>query len=148
LNLSLKALVLFNTVPLFAHSQYNKRTSFSHFRDKKIILPKGTILKPKVHGEKQNGKSIFMSSHMFEEVETFKIEFLKASDFESMRKEVFTLNELRPENNQIILDIDDAQINELLLALSKRRIKFISEVRHDLEEYFMGFYNGGEIDDQ
>jgi ABC-2 type transport system ATP-binding protein len=89
-----------------------------------------------------------MSSHMFEEVETFKIEFLKASDFESMRKEVFTLNELRPENNQIILDIDDAQINELLLALSKRRIKFISEVRHDLEEYFMGFYNGGEIDDQ
>jgi ABC-2 type transport system ATP-binding protein len=130
-----------------------------------------------VRGEKQNGNSIFMSSHMFEEVEntcdrlaiikhgkmvstvtpkdirhaerkTFKIEFLNASDFESMRKEIFTLKELRPENNQIILDIDDAQINDLLAALSKRRVKFISEIKHGLEEYFMGYYNGGDTNDQ
>jgi ABC-2 type transport system ATP-binding protein len=130
-----------------------------------------------IHAEKQNGKSIFMSSHMFEEVEntcdrvgiikqgkmvntvtprdirhaerkTFKIEFLNASDFESMRKEVFTLREMRPENNQIILDIDDAQINELLSALSRRRVKFISEIKHGLEEYFLGYYTGGETNDQ
>jgi ABC-2 type transport system ATP-binding protein len=130
-----------------------------------------------VRAEKQNGNSIFMSSHMFEEVEntcdrvsiikqgrivatvtpkdirhaerkTFKIEFLNASDFESMCKETFQLKELRPENNQIVLDIDDAQINELLAALSKRRVKFISEIKHGLEEYFMGYYNGGETNDQ
>jgi ABC-2 type transport system ATP-binding protein len=130
-----------------------------------------------VQGEKHNGRSIFMSSHMFEEVEntcdrvsiikqgrivatvnpkeirhaerkTFKIEFLNANDFESMRKEAFTLKEFRPENNQIVLDIDDAQINELLAALSKRRVKFISEIKHGLEEYFMGYYNGGETYDQ
>jgi ABC-2 type transport system ATP-binding protein len=130
-----------------------------------------------IHGEKQNGKSIFMSSHMFEEVEntcdsvciikqgrivatvnpkdirrserkTFKIEFLNANDCESMRNEAFTLKEWRPENNQIVIDIDDARINELLSALSKRRVKFISEIKHGLEEYFMGYYNGGETNDQ
>lgn len=129
-----------------------------------------------VREEKQNGRSIFMSSHMFEEVEgtcdrvgiikhgrmvttvapkeirhadrkTFKIEFLIASDFESMSKEPFIIKELKPENSQIVLDIDDAQINELLSALSKRRVKFISEIKHGLEEYFMGYYNGDEVND-
>jgi ABC-2 type transport system ATP-binding protein len=130
-----------------------------------------------VREEKQNGRSIFMSSHMFEEVEntcdrvgiikhgkmvatvvpkdikhaekkTFKIEFLNANDFESMRNETFIIKELSSANNQIILDIDDAQINELLAALSKRKVKFISEIKHDLEEYFMGYYNGGNPNDQ
>jgi ABC-2 type transport system ATP-binding protein len=130
-----------------------------------------------VREEKQNGRSILMSSHMFEEVEdtcdrvgiikhgrmvvtvvpkdirhaerkTFKIEFLSANDFESMSKEAFIFKELRPENNQIVLDVDDANINELLSALSKRRVKFISEIKHGLEEYFMGYYNGGEPNDQ
>jgi ABC-2 type transport system ATP-binding protein len=130
-----------------------------------------------VREEKQNGRSIFMSSHMFEEVEdtcdrvgiikhgkmvttvtpkdikhaerkTFKIEFLNADDFESMRKEAYVFKELRPENNQIVLDIDDVNINELLSALSKRRVKFISEIKHGLEEYFMGYYNGDEANDK
>jgi len=130
-----------------------------------------------VREEKQNGRSILMSSHMFEEVEdtcdrvgiikhgrmvatiipkdirhaerkTFKIEFLSANDFDSMRKETFIIKELSPENNQIILDIDDAHINELLSALSKRKVKFISEIKHGLEEYFMGYYHGGEPNDQ
>lgn len=130
-----------------------------------------------VREEKQNGRSIFMSSHMFEEVEntcdrvciikqgrivatvtpkdirhaerkTFKIEFLNANDFESMRKEAYVFKEFRPENNQIVLDIEDANINELLSALSKRRVKFISEIKHGLEEYFMGYYNRDEANDK
>jgi ABC-2 type transport system ATP-binding protein len=127
--------------------------------------------------EKQNGRSILMSSHMFEEVEntcdrvgiikrgrmvatvapkeirhaerkTFKIEFLSASDFESMCKENFIIKELKPENNQVILDVDDAQINLLISALGKRNVKFISEIKHDLEEYFMNYYKGETVDDQ
>jgi ABC-2 type transport system ATP-binding protein len=127
--------------------------------------------------EKQKGRSILMSSHMFEEVEntcdrvgiikrgkmvatvapneikhaerkTFKIEFLSAADFESMRKENFTIKEVKPENNQIILDIDDAQINQLISVLGKRDVKFISEIKHDLEEYFMNYYKGETTDDQ
>jgi ABC-2 type transport system ATP-binding protein len=130
-----------------------------------------------IREEKKNGKSILMSSHMFDEIEntcdrvgiiklgkmvativpkdikhaankTFKIEFLNRDDFNSMSKESFTIRERKPENNQLILDIDDAQSGELFSALNKRRVKFISEIKHDLEEYFMSYYKGGEANDQ
>jgi ABC-2 type transport system ATP-binding protein len=121
--------------------------------------------------EKQKGKSILMSSHLFEEIEgtcdrigmikqgklisiintqdirnlemkTYKIEFLEHQDFESMLNETFAIRQTKPENRQIIVEIEDVQINELLLALSKRRVKFIREIKYTLEEYFMGYYKG------
>jgi ABC-2 type transport system ATP-binding protein len=130
-----------------------------------------------IREEKQNGRSILMSSHMFDEIEnscdrvgiikhgrivatidpkdikhaerkTFKIEFLNRDDFNSMRNESFKIRESRPENNQIILDVDDARSGELFAALNKRKVKFISEIKHDLEEYFMGYYKGDEDNDQ
>ena len=61
-----------------------------------------------------------------------------------MSKEKFKIRELKPENKQIILDIDDAQSGELFAALSKRKVKFISEIKHGLEEYFMGYYKEDE----
>jgi ABC-2 type transport system ATP-binding protein len=130
-----------------------------------------------IREEKQNGRSILMSSHMFEEIEntcdrvgiikhgkmvttiaprdiqhaerkTFKIEFLSQADYESMSREKFKIKELRPEHLQIILDVDDAQSGELFAALNKRKVKFISEIKHDLEEYFMSYYKGDENNDQ
>jgi ABC-2 type transport system ATP-binding protein len=130
-----------------------------------------------IREEKRNGRSILMSSHMFDEIEhtcdrvgiiklgrmvativpedinhaalkTFKIEFLSVDDFNSMSKETFNIRERKPENNQIILDVNDARINELFSALSKRSVKFVSEIKHDLEEYFMSYYKGGEGNDQ
>lgn len=125
-----------------------------------------------IREEKERGKSILMSSHMFDEVETtcdrigmikrgkliatinptdirraetktFKIEFITHDDYESMKKESFSIRETKDENNQIIFDIDDADINVLLVALSKRKVKFISEIKHTLEDYFMKYYEGG-----
>jgi len=125
-----------------------------------------------IREEKENGKSILMSSHMFEEVEgtcdrigiikrgklitivdpksirhaeikTFKIEFINHEDFKSMLTESFSIKETKAENNQVILEIDDAKINELLVALSKRKVKFISEMKNTLEDYFMKYYEGG-----
>jgi ABC-2 type transport system ATP-binding protein len=122
--------------------------------------------------EKDNGKSILMSSHMFEEVDgtsdrigiikkgklitivdpkdirhaetkTFKIEFITHKDFESMLKEGFSIIETKAENNQVVLDVDDTKINELLLALSTRKVKFISEIKQTLEDHFMKYYEGG-----
>lgn len=122
--------------------------------------------------EKENGKSILMSSHMFEEVDgtcdrigiikkgklitivnpkdirhaetkTFKIEFIARKDFESMLKEGFSVLETKAENNQIVLDVDDTKINELLFALSTRKVKFISEIKQTLEDHFMKYYEGG-----
>jgi ABC-2 type transport system ATP-binding protein len=126
--------------------------------------------------EKKNGKSILMSSHLFEEIEdtcdrigiikqgrllslfntndirhiqrkTYKVEFLNQQDFDSMKMEAFTFREVKSEKRQIVVDIEDAQINELLSALSKRRVKFVSEMKYKLEEYFMGFYKGENQDD-
>jgi ABC-2 type transport system ATP-binding protein len=125
-----------------------------------------------IREEKRNGKSILMSSHMFEEVEgtcdrigmikrgklvatiaprdirhsgakTFKIEFKNQADFESMLKESFSIQERKAENNQVILDIEDAKINELLAALARRQVKFISEIKHTLEDHFLKYYEGG-----
>ncbi len=126
--------------------------------------------------EKKNGKSILMSSHLFEEIEgtcdrigmikqgkllsiintndighiqkkTYKVEFLNQQDFDSMKMEAFTFREMKTESKQIIVDIEDAQINELLTALSKRRVKFVSEMKYNLEEHFMGYYKGESEDD-
>jgi ABC-2 type transport system ATP-binding protein len=122
--------------------------------------------------EKENGKSILMSSHMFEEVEgtcdrigmikkgklitiinpkdirhtqtkSFKIEFFEHNDFLSLQKESFSIKEIKAENNQVIIDIDDADINILLAALSNRKVKFISEIKSTLEDHFMKYYEGG-----
>ena len=129
-----------------------------------------------VREEKSNGKSVLMSSHLLEEVEntcdrigmirdgrmaatvdpkelkhtarkTFKVEFLEADDFVSMTKEPFDIRELRPEHRQVVIDIEDAAINELLAALSRRKVKFLSEVKHDLEEHFLGYYEGDDRHD-
>ncbi|MDH6365636.1 ABC-2 type transport system ATP-binding protein [Enterococcus sp. PF1-24] len=125
-----------------------------------------------IQTEKANGWSILMSSHMFEEVEetcdrigmikngqlisivdpknikrgekkTFKIEFLTFADYQSICNEGFQIKEQKPEFNQVTIDIEDTHINKLLLALSKRQVRFISEVKHTLEEYFMSYYEGG-----
>jgi ABC-2 type transport system ATP-binding protein len=124
-----------------------------------------------IREEKRNGRSILMSSHMFEEVEdtcdrvgiiklgrmvatvlpkdirhaerkTFKIEFLNASDFRSMVSEGFDIRDSKPDNNQVVVDIEDDHINDLLAALSRRKVKFISEIKHNLEEFFMDYYRG------
>jgi ABC-2 type transport system ATP-binding protein len=129
-----------------------------------------------IREEKKNGRSILISSHMFEEVEdtcdrvgiikqgrmiatvlpsdikhpkkkTFKIEFSNTMDFTSMIAEGFVIKESRSDNNQVLVDIEDARINELIAALSKRRVKFISEIKHNLEEYFMDYYKGDETRD-
>lgn len=127
-----------------------------------------------IRQEKENGKSILMSSHMFDEIEgtcdrigmikggklialinpkdiahastkTYKIEFLSSIDFQSMLKEKFFICETKEETNQVVLAIDDAEINNLLMALSKRDVKFITEMKHTLEDHFMKYYEGGNL---
>lgn len=123
-----------------------------------------------VNREKKKGKTIFMSSHMFEEVEntcdvvafikdgkivdvkdtksirhnenkTYKIEF---SSFEEYKKyienEKFNFSELRERQNQIIVNIHDAEINEFLHSLKNYDMKFMTEIKYSLEQYFKELY--------
>jgi ABC-2 type transport system ATP-binding protein len=130
-----------------------------------------------IQEEKKKGTSILMSSHLFEEIDgtcdrigmiksgkiisimvshqyrqldkaCFQIEFIDRQDFENFTKSEFVLKETIEDQLAIIVEIDETQINELLLALSQRKVKTIREVKSTLEQYFMEFYKGEKNDVQ
>lgn len=128
-----------------------------------------------IHQEKLKGKSILMSSHLFEEIEgtcdriamikqgklisvmnsrdlkhfdktTYKITFRDLQDFQSIQKEGFIFSEIQEEALYVMLEIEDLHINELICALSKRNVTSIREMKYSLEDYFMNFYKEGSLD--
>ncbi|MCM3129734.1 MULTISPECIES: ATP-binding cassette domain-containing protein [unclassified Paenibacillus] len=121
--------------------------------------------------EKKKGKTIFMSSHMFEEVEhtcdkvalikggqliavkptvevkhnenkEYKIEFLTPKDYERFLSEPFQFTEKRESQNQVLIKINDRDINLLFTTLKDYPIKFIVEKKYTLADYFNGLYEG------
>lgn len=122
-----------------------------------------------INEEKKKGKTIFMSSHMFEEVEhtcdkvalikdgkiiavkstrevkhneekTYKIEFTSHEDYKRFLTESFDCAEQRESQNQVIVNIHDRQINTLFNVLKGYEIKFITENKYTLEKYFRSLY--------
>ncbi|MFZ3152011.1 MAG: ABC transporter ATP-binding protein [Anaerolineaceae bacterium] len=120
--------------------------------------------------EKQRGKTIFMSSHMFDEVEDtcdrvafikagkiiaetttsaikyhtekkFKIEFLIKEDYEQFKHEDIAIVEDRGDQLQVVVSINDRNINIFMNVLKKYQIKFITEIKYALEDYFKTYYN-------
>jgi ABC-2 type transport system ATP-binding protein len=121
--------------------------------------------------EKKKGKTIFMSSHMFEEVEhtcdkvalikdgkliavkataevkhsedkVYKIEFLSHEDYQRFLSEPFDFAEKRDSQNQVFLKMNDREINQLFRTLKGYPVKFIAEIKYTLEDYFKGLYEG------
>lgn len=119
--------------------------------------------------QKRKGKTIFMSSHMFEEVEhtcdkvalmkegkmiavkstsevkrperkLYKIEFLSHADYQKFVAEPFDFPELRESQNQAVVQLHDRDINILTKTLTGYRIKFITEIKNSLEKYFKSLY--------
>jgi len=125
-----------------------------------------------IHEEKQKGKSILMSSHLFEEIEgtcdriamikqgklisvmnsldlkrfdktSFKLSFHNLQDLQALHKEEFTLIDIQEEALSIIVEIEELQINALLNSLAKKDVKSIHEIKNSLEDHFMSFYQEG-----
>lgn len=115
--------------------------------------------------EHEKGKTIFMSSHLFEELETtcdrvalidsgkivdvadmneirnrpvkdFKIEFTNSADYEKFKNKGYEITRLQPEYNQVTIKINVEQTGELLGALKGYNVKFISELPYTLEKHF------------
>ncbi len=115
--------------------------------------------------EHKKGKTIFMSSHNFEELEgvcdkvalisdghiidvcdmklindpaekEFKIEFNNESDYKNFIKENFTVTRLQDVYNQATIRIKSSDTAELLKTLNKYDVKFISEIPYTLEKHF------------
>ena len=128
-----------------------------------------------IEQEKKKGTTILMSSHMFEEVErtctrigiikngriieekdakefshtrkkSYKIEFQNEDEFELMCELPFEKSEIKKDKLQMVVHINDNNINELLRTLSAFHLKYLKEVKHSLEEYFMQFYGGEHHD--
>jgi ABC-2 type transport system ATP-binding protein len=115
---------------------------------------------------KQRGATIFMSSHVFEEVEktcdrvallhngkvidivdmkkirhneikTYKVGFQIEKEYQDFIKHNIYLISKRDKYLQVIVDIMDQQINEFMQILSKYDVKYINEVKYTLEKYFL-----------
>ena len=119
--------------------------------------------------ERSRGKTIFMSSHMFNELETtcdrvamikdgiivdvtstaairhyesktYKIEFLDAGDYSRFLAEGFELSETRDAAKQAFVNVNDAEIDRLVRALKGCRVKFFTERKYSLEQHFNSIY--------
>lgn len=115
--------------------------------------------------EKKRGKTILMSSQMFDELEetcdrvaliysgkiidiadvnalknsttkSFKIEFLNKEDYLKFKRLKYTIVRDQEKYFQVTVRLDDSEINKLFKTLSKYQVKFISEVKNNLEKHF------------
>ena len=115
--------------------------------------------------EHKKGKTIFMSSHMFNEMEDtcdrvalisdghiidiadmkairnrpckdFKIEFNSVEDYEKFKKMDYTIVRDQKQYSQVTVNIKNEEINKLFNDLKVFDVKFISEVKYTLEKHF------------
>lgn len=125
-----------------------------------------------VKEEKKRGKTIFMSSHMFEEVEetcdkvamirdgkiiavkatkevkhneskVYSLVFVTTKDYLGFLAEDFIVIGKNEEKLEITIQIHDEKINSLFRALVQYEVKAISERKYSLEQYFNSLYEGG-----
>lgn len=80
------------------------------------------------------------------EEKTYKLEFITNEAFQKFYKEVsishsFQIVKVDEIKRQVTLSVHNSQTNQLIELISKYQIKFFSEVKFTLEEYFMKFYD-------
>lgn len=129
--------------------------------------------------EKARGKTILISSHIFNEVDatcdtisiikdghlistvvadelrqnknkTFNIEFNSHAGFGKFNTIIetyknFEVVSLKSNKNQVKISVNDQYINEFIDILSNFDLKFFSEIKFTLENYFMKYYDRTSI---
>lgn len=122
-----------------------------------------------VQDAKQRGKTVLMSSHMFPEIEktcdrtaiirngriitivdmddisksahkTYKIKFQTRQESERFSKENFQFAEVNPGKSRVKVEINDKDIGKLIKTLTGYQVRYLSEEKQTLEDYFMHFY--------
>lgn len=115
--------------------------------------------------EHLKGKTIFMSSQSFEELEDncdrviflldghliggvdikdiktpkkqeFKIEFTNKADYEKFKKLYYQIVRDQPQYNQVTILVDRGKVDQLLTDLTTYKLKFITEIKYTLEKHF------------
>lgn len=121
--------------------------------------------------EKERGRTILLSSHIFSEVDAtcdriaiikdgtlvstivadtlrhsedkvFKVEFENEAEYlRFLENTNLELSARRPKHNQVKVMIRDENIHQFFEEMSLYQLKFISEIKFTLEDYFMNFYD-------
>ena len=115
--------------------------------------------------EKKKGKTILMSSQMFDDLEitcdrvaliyngriidiadinelknlpykSYKIEFKTREDYIKFKKLKFNIVRDQEKYNQVTIQVFDKEINRMFNILQNYDLKFISEVKYNLEKHF------------
>ena len=123
-----------------------------------------------IEEEHKRGKTIFMSSHMFNEMEEtcdkvalisdghiidvadmnsirnrnvvdFKIEFNDPQSYKKFKTYDFKIIRDQEKFNQVTASIEKSQINNLFKSLKGLDVKFVSEVKYTLEKHFNQIMN-------
>ena len=126
-----------------------------------------------IRSEKAKGKTILLSSHMFDEVErtcdrvsiikngriittinikeiehraskTYEIKFKTKAEFQKFKNGDYDFFEVNEEKQRVKVNVEDIIINEFIDVLSKYELQYVSEVKYTLEDYFMRFYKEEE----
>lgn len=121
--------------------------------------------------EKAKGKTIFMSSHIFQEVEevcdrvaiirdgmiidvidmkdirynkmkTYKMEFKSIEDFEHFRSLGYDLHRVKVDDLQLNIMIHDQDINRLIQALKNFNLVYFKEIKVTFEDYVTQVFKG------
>ena len=127
--------------------------------------------------EHAKGKTIFISSHLYEELETtcdrvalinnghivdvadmnalrnrpvkdFKIEFQSADDYNRFLNEKFKIIRRQEQYNQVTIRIPGDEMGVLLKLLSGYSVKFISQIPYTLEKHFKNILISKQGDDE
>ena len=130
-----------------------------------------------IQDEHSRGKTIFMSSHMFEELKVccdrvalisdghienivsmdeilnpktreYKIEFASADDYTRFKTLGFNIVRDQEKYSQFTVELPSERLNDLFRSLNGMNVKFISEVIYNLEKYFREKLNGQKGDDK
>lgn len=122
-----------------------------------------------VKEQKEKGKTVLLSSHIFSEVEalcdriaiikegkiitvvdaeevkhykrkTFEVTFQSKEEYDRFQKEPFEFREVNPDEHMLAMVVEDRQTNQFVQASSGYKITKMVEHQQTLEEYFMHFY--------
>ncbi len=130
-----------------------------------------------IKSEKKRGKTILLSTHIFQEVDTscdrlsiikegkivatidadkirnnenkiYKIEFLNDEDFDNFFNAGIDIVYSNKDKRKMRIAINDKEINLLIRTISKYKIKYFSESKFTLEDYFLSYYKDKEVEQQ
>jgi len=127
-----------------------------------------------IKAEKAKGKTIFMSSHVYEELEKtcdrvalinngrivdvvklddiknrkvtdFKIEFTNRDDYLNFKRLNYQIIRDQETYNQVTITIEKDRIKMLFNDLTNYQVKFIAEIKYTLERHFNELIRRGEV---